>query len=180
MTRIYTKKGDDGNTSLAGGKRVSKDSPRIEAVGSIDELNAEIGTIRCHSLPEKVDALLQRIQNDLFTIGADLARPPDAESRSLRIQDEDTAVLEKEIDNIEASLEPLKQFILPGGGKAGAAIHVARTVARRAERRCVALSRIEAVDPGVIRYLNRLSDLCFVLARYINQHESRSESQRGK
>lgn len=172
MARIYTRAGDDGTTGLIGGKRVSKDTPRIEACGSVDELNAMIGVVRSHALPERVDKALQRVQEDLFAIGASLAAPEDAGRSNWEIRDADVSALEKEIDACEDSLKPLAQFILPGGAGAGAALHLARTVSRRAERRCVALSRLENIDLQIIRYLNRLSDLCFVLARYVNRQQS--------
>jgi cob(I)alamin adenosyltransferase len=174
VARIYTRGGDDGTTGLTGGKRVSKDSPRIEACGSVDELNAMIGVVRSHALPESVDKALHRVQEDLFAMGASLATPEGADRSSWGIRDADVSALEKEIDAYEDSLEPLAQFILPGG--AGAALHLARTVSRRAERRCVALSRLEKIDLQIIRYLNRLSDLCFVLARYVNRELSIPES----
>ncbi len=179
MTKIYTKTGDDGTTGLIGGARVSKDSPRIEAYGSIDELNAVLGVVRSYPLPEGLDEVLRRIQDDLFTVGAGLAVPPGKDPTEYRIPalgEESLVALERDIDECGASLEPLSSFILPGGAAAAAMLHLARTVARRAERRTVKLADLEAVDPLVLRYLNRLSDLCFVLARFVNYRESRSES----
>ncbi len=179
MTRIYTKAGDDGNTVLIGGKRVGKDAARVDAYGSIDELNAMLGVVRSQNLPEAVDAILRRIQDDLFTLGANLALPEGldpAEWNIPRVSDDDTAALEKAIDDCEKNLEPLRQFVIPGGTTQGALLHLARTVARRAERCCVALSHQEMVDPAIIRYLNRLSDLCFVLARAVNQQSGCPES----
>lgn len=179
MNKIYTKVGDDGSTVLIGGKRVPKDAPRVDAYGSVDELNATLGLVRSYGIPERVDAVLLRVQDDLFTVGANLALPQDQDPAAWKIppiKESDIAVLEQEIDACEPALEPLRQFILPGGGPAGAMLHLARTVARRAERCCVALSHSERVDPEIIRYLNRLSDLCFVLARYVNREAIREES----
>ena len=175
MVRIYTRTGDSGTTGLIGGKRVTKDSPYIEACGSLDELNALIGVARSHRLPDSIDQALQSIQDDLFTIGAELATPEGMDRKSPEIGDEEIRRLEGEIDTIENSLEPLKKFILPGGSTPGAELHLARAVARRAERHCVTLSRVEKVDPKILRYLNRLSDLCFVMARYVNRLQSMPE-----
>ncbi len=171
MPRIYTRTGDDGTTGLIGGSRVSKDSPRIEAYGSVDELNSVLGMARSHDLPEKVEQILARIQDELFTIGANLALAEGVEREDYnvpKLTDAAVQALEKEIDACEAQLEPLRQFILPGGAPAGAILHMARTVGRRAERCCVAMATREKVDPVLIRYLNRLSDLLFVLARLTN------------
>jgi cob(I)alamin adenosyltransferase len=179
VTRIYTKAGDDGNTGLIGGMRVPKDAARVDAYGLVDELNAALGLVRSCGVPEQVDSILQRIQDDLFSVGANLALPTGADPAQWKIPpvtDEDIAALEQKIDECEGILEPLHQFILPGGSAAGAFLHFARTVARRAERGCVALSRAEGVDPKIIQYLNRLSDLCFVLARYVNRQCGRLES----
>jgi cob(I)alamin adenosyltransferase len=159
MTRIYTKTGDDGTTGLIGGKCVAKDDPRIEAYGSVDELNAILGVVCSFPLPERTRRILARIQNDLFSIGAELALPSGMERDKWGIP----------------SLTPLRQFILPGGSAAAAQLHLARTVARRVERRCVTLAHLEQIDQQIIRYLNRLSDLCFVLARYVNQKDSQAE-----
>jgi cob(I)alamin adenosyltransferase len=179
MTSIYTTTGDDGTTGLIGGKRVPKDAPRIEAFGSIDELNAILGVVCTFPLPEKVLKVMGRLQDDLFSIGAGIALPPGLERGEWgipAIADEDLKELEHEIDACQAALPPLRRFILPGGSRAGALLHLARTVARRAERRCVTLARSESIDPQVIRYLNRLSDLCFVLARCVNQENSQAET----
>lgn len=175
MTKIYTRTGDDGTTGLIGGKRVSKDSVRIEAGGSLDELNALLGVARSCNLPEIVDRTLERVQNDLCTIGTELATPEGEEHADRQTRDENIRALEEEIDARDASLEPLKRFILPGGTSAGAVLHLARAVARRAERQCVALSRLEQINPRILRYLNRLSDLCFVLARFVSQNPAASE-----
>lgn len=174
LTRIYTRTGDDGTTGLVGRERRSKADARIEAIGAVDETNAAIGVIRLDAAAEPlVDAMLGRIQNDLFDLGADLATPvapgeePDA---ALRIVAAQIDRLESEIDALNADLAPLRTFVLPGGTALAAALHVGRTVARRAERRAVALAEREgeAVSPLAIRYLNRLSDLLFVAARHAN------------
>lgn len=175
MSRIYTRTGDYGETGLIGGKRVSKDSPSIQAVGSLDELNALIGLARSHPLPARVDKVLQLAQNDLFAIGADVASPDGAKRSSRQIGDKAVRALEQEIDFFEESLQPLKRFILPGGSPAGATLHLVRAVARRTERCCVALSGIKGLNPSILCYLNRLSDLCFVVARYVNHRRSTPE-----
>jgi cob(I)alamin adenosyltransferase len=179
MTRIYTTTGDDGTTGLIGGRRVPKDDPRIEAYGSIDELNAVLGVVSSYQLTEGIDAVVRRIQDDLFSIGADLALPPEADRGAWgipAISDADIRALEQKIDEYQESLKPLKNFILPGGSRLGAMLHLGRTVARRAERRCVALRHAATVDPQVVRYLNRLSDLLFVLARLVNQESAVAET----
>ncbi|HTY63903.1 MAG TPA: cob(I)yrinic acid a,c-diamide adenosyltransferase [Acidobacteriota bacterium] len=172
MVRIYTKTGDDGTTGLLGGQRVTKDSPLIEASGSLDELNALIGLVRSHTLPDDVNRVLESIQNDLFTIGTQISTPEESGAKIPGIGNDEIANLEREIDTLEDRLPSLKQFILPGGAKEAAALHLARTVARRAERRCVTLTRSAKLDPRVLCYLNRLSDLLFLLARYANQFRS--------
>jgi cob(I)alamin adenosyltransferase len=169
--KIYTKTGDTGDTGLFGGPRVRKDSPRIEAYGTVDELNAVLGLARAESLPDEIDALLYRVQNELFDLGAELATP-NAEERGLRsLGAAQIAALEQAIDRGESQLAPLKQFILPGGNRGAALLHNARTVCRRAERRLITLANEPdeklATEPVV--YLNRLSDLLFVLARWTNQ-----------
>jgi cob(I)alamin adenosyltransferase len=169
VAKIYTRTGDDGTTGLIGGKRVSKDSSRIEASGCVDELNAVLGAARSCRLPERVDRSLDGVQNCLSTIGTELADPEGAEHADRQIRDEDVRALEEEIDSYADDLTALRQFILPGGTNAGAALHLARAVARRAERRCVTLLRLEIINPRIVRYLNRLSDLCFVLARFVNE-----------
>ena len=175
MARIYTRTGDDGTTVRIGGKRVPKDSLPIEAGGSLDELNALLGVVRSYALPDRVDRILQRVQDHLFTIGAELATPEGTAPKSQEIGEEEIHGLESEIDSLQEGLQPLTQFILPGGAGAGAALHLARAVARRAERKCVSLSHVEKINPRILRYLNRLSDLCFVLARYVNQQHSAPE-----
>jgi cob(I)alamin adenosyltransferase len=177
--KIYTKTGDDGTTGLIGGMRVPKDSPRIEAYGSVDELNAVLGVVRSYSLPGHLDKILERIQDELFIVGADLALPQEANRAEWGIPalpGEAIQAIEKDIDDCESTLPPLRQFVLPGGARAAAVLHFARTVSRRAERCCVTLAHAENVDPRVIRYLNRLSDLCFVLARVVNRQESMPET----
>jgi cob(I)alamin adenosyltransferase len=178
MTRIYTNTGDDGTTGLIGGMRVSKDALRIETCGTVDELNAVLGVVGSLPLPEQARGIIRRVQDDLFNIGANLALPPGMEGGKWgipAIAAADIMALERDIDSCEAVLKPLRRFILPGGSAAGAQLHLARTVARRAERRCVALAHSEPVDPEIIRYLNRLSDLCFVLARTVNQATAQLE-----
>lgn len=165
--KIYTKTGDAGTTGLWGGRRVDKDAPRVHAYGTVDECNAVIGVARaCGSDPE-LDQLLAGIQNMLFVVGADLTAIEDSPNIP-RIKAADVAALEQIIDQLEGALDPLRQFILPGGGLAAAHLHLARTICRRAERAAVALARDEPVSPEVLVYLNRLSDCLFVLARSAN------------
>lgn len=168
---IYTGGGDRGETGLFGGGRVQKDDLRVEAYGAVDELNASLGLARTTGLPGELDALLARIQDDLFVLGADLATPPDATVRAdrvVRMEAGAAKALEPEIDRLDAALPPLRTFILPGGSPGGAALHLARTVCRRAERRVVTLARKSGVSPEAVVYLNRLSDLLFVMARSAN------------
>jgi len=169
--KIYTKTGDDGTTGLYGAARVSKDDPRIETCGNIDELNAVLGMVRVEKLPYEMDALLQRIQNHLFDIGAEIATPEPLKMGVSVAGPPQIAWLESSIDSLEGALPELKQFILPGGTRAAAEIHLARTVCRRAERRLISLMATSTapVSAFPIIYLNRLSDLLFVLARSINQ-----------
>jgi len=169
--RIYTKTGDAGETGLFGGTRVSKASLRVEAYGEVDELNSVLGMARAEGLAEAHDALLHDVQTHLFNLGAELATAEDAKA-SLGIAligEDDIAALESAIDAAEAMLAPLKMFVLPGGTRAASALHLARTVCRRAERRVVALAEHEAVRAACVQYLNRLSDALFVLARAANQ-----------
>jgi cob(I)alamin adenosyltransferase len=176
--KIYTKTGDRGETSLFAGGRVRKDSPRVEAYGTVDELNACLGMI-CAQLPDgEVLQCLRRIQIELFDLGADLATPVTAVTRKdiPRAREEQTLRLEEWIDRYEEELPPLTRFILPSGSMAGATLHFARTVCRRAERQVVALEQTEQVNPELIRYLNRLSDLLFVLARLVNQRAQMPET----
>jgi cob(I)alamin adenosyltransferase len=166
MVKIYTKTGDDGTTSLFGGERVPKDALRIEAYGTVDELNSLLGLARAFGPPEQIDDIVRELQNELFTLGADLATP--AAKMVRRIDADASALLERRIDRFDAELPPLKNFILPGGVQAAAVLHLARTVCRRAERLVVRLSRTEQDLGAVLVYLNRLSDLLFVLARATN------------
>jgi cob(I)alamin adenosyltransferase len=174
LSRIYTKTGDKGDTSLGDGSRVAKDHTRVAAYGSVDELNAVVGILR--SVMQKGDAedeLLRQIQNDLFDVGADLCVPPASEEKPgerLRVRPEQASRLENAIDRLNASLAPLTSFVLPGGAPAAAWCHFARTVCRRAERDVVTLARSETINPEVVVYLNRLSDLLFVLARVFNRN----------
>ncbi|HEX8569567.1 MAG TPA: cob(I)yrinic acid a,c-diamide adenosyltransferase [Caulobacteraceae bacterium] len=171
LNRIYTRTGDDGGTGLVGGERVTKDSLRVAAYGEVDEANACVGLARLHTATDaELDAILARIQNDLFDLGADLATADLEQAGALRVIDPQVERLEREIDGMNADLAPLSSFVLPGGSAAAAALHLARTVSRRAERTAVALSRSseESVNPAAIRYLNRLSDLLFVAARRAN------------
>ena len=167
LTRIYTRLGDDGETHLGDMSRVSKTHPRVDAYGTVDELNAHIGVVlSLDSLPEAFRPWLQRIQNDLFDVGADISVPDDPQRERLRVVPEQTAWLEQRCDEVNATLEPLKSFVLPGGSAAAAQLHVARTVCRRAERLAVACGA--ELGPEVVRYLNRLSDLLFILSRAAN------------
>jgi cob(I)alamin adenosyltransferase len=174
LNRIYTRTGDAGTTRLASGQSVSKASGRVETYGAVDEANACLGLARLHTAGDDAfDTLLARLQNELFDLGADLATPAkenEAEGQALRILDSQVTRLEQEIDALNAELPPLTSFILPGGTPAAAALHLARTVARRAERQAVALAESgESVSAPAMKYLNRLSDLLFVAARHANQ-----------
>jgi cob(I)alamin adenosyltransferase len=164
LTRIYTKGGDKGRTSLGGGKRVPKHALRVEAYGTVDEANAAIGLARLQA-SKGADAMLMRIQNDLFDLGADLCRPG---TEGLRVVEAQVARLEQEIDAMNAKLKPLESFVLPGGTPSSAALHLARTIVRRAERAITRLAEKEDVSAIAIRYANRLSDHLFVLARAEN------------
>jgi cob(I)alamin adenosyltransferase len=168
LTRIYTRGGDQGQTSLSDGRRVAKHDPRVAAYGEVDEANATIGIARLHAPPE-ADMMLARIQNDLFDLGADLATPGEA-AGALRIVEAQVSRLEAEIDRMNAELQPLDSFVLPGGTPAAAYLHLARTVTRRAERAITALAASEPVNPAAIKYVNRLSDHLFVLSRWLNDH----------
>jgi cob(I)alamin adenosyltransferase len=173
LNRIYTRTGDDGTTALGSGERRPKHDLRIEAYGTVDETNAAIGVARLKlSREPEVDAILARVQNDLFDLGADLAVPekPDAKRERLRVADSQVERLEADIDKLNAALEPLTSFVLPAGEAAAAELHLARTICRRAERRVVELAGRpdESVGAPAMRYLNRLSDLLFVAARYVN------------
>ncbi len=170
LTRIYTRLGDSGETHLGDMSRVSKTHPRIEAYGTVDELNAQIGlTLTVEALPANYAEWLRRIQNDLFDVGADISAPEDPGRERLRVQPEQTVWLEERCDEVNATLQPLKSFVLPGGTRAAAHLHVCRTVCRRAERLAIACGG--EVSAEVVRYLNRLSDLLFILSRGANGGE---------
>ena len=176
--KIYTRTGDTGETSLFGGTRVKKNDDRVDAYGEVDETNAWLGLARASRLDADLDGALVQIQRDLFALGAQLADPADkiaARVTKATLGDDDVARLEGIIDRLEAELPPLRRFILAGGTPAGAALHVARTVCRRAERRIVALQ--PPVDPVLLRYVNRLSDLLFVLARAVNHRAGVAETE---
>jgi len=171
LSKIYTRTGDDGTTGLGDGSRVPKDSVRVEAYGTVDELNSAVGVLLAvPGLPPAVGACLTQVQHELFDLGGELCIPGHR-----LITGEQVTQLEQALDGFNEALPPLKEFILPGGGPAAAACHLTRTIARRAERRVWALARVEAVRPEVTQYLNRLSDLLFVLARVLARHELGTE-----
>ena len=184
ITKVYTRTGDNGETALVGGKRVPKDSPRIEAYGTIDELNSIVGLARAFN-EEKLgeseahrflDLVLRQIQDELFDLGSELATPPEFFQEGMyRVGEGEVKKLEQTIDECQRSLEPLKSFILPGGGKLGAYLHQCRTVCRRAEREILRLSRPEESSEWPLKYVNRLSDLFFVLARWISKQTGEAE-----
>jgi cob(I)alamin adenosyltransferase len=177
LTNIVTRTGDDGTTGLAGGGRVSKDSSRVWAYGTVDELNSAIGVVRSVNTDPNLDARLRDIQNDLFNLGGELATPPDKFQKGMpQIDRQQVIDLEKQVEDLTKELGPLQEFILPGGGPVGAQLHVARTICRRAERFCVRLSKDEKVGEFVTPYLNRLSDLLFTLARWSNQKAGAKET----
>jgi cob(I)alamin adenosyltransferase len=176
ITRVYTRTGDRGETALVGGRRVPKDAPRIEAYGTVDELNAVLGLARVFNAERLgdgeahrwLDETLRRLQNELFDLGSELATPDDAAYEGMhRVGQAEVTALEQLIDRCQEELEPLKSFVLPGGGRVGAFLHQARTVCRRAEREILRLSRSEPVSEWPLRYVNRLSDLLFVLSRWV-------------
>jgi len=180
LSRIYTRTGDDGTTGLGDGSRVRKDSARVEAYGTVDELNSAIGVLLAVAgIPPAVAACLTEVQHELFDLGGELCIPGHRAIDAAHVER-----LEKSLDDFNDALPPLKEFILPGGGPAAAACHLARTIARRAERRVWALAAAESVGAEVTKYLNRLSDLLFVLARVLARHERGSEvlwrHQRGR
>jgi cob(I)alamin adenosyltransferase len=164
LTKIYTRTGDDGSTGLSDGARIAKDHPRIEAIGAVDELNSAIGIVLAHAPPAAVDSMLTDIQHALFDLGGELSMP-----EITCIQGERVTLLEQWLDSLNADLPPLQEFILPGGSPAAAACHLARAICRRAERRLHTLSQSEAVNPAAVGYLNRLSDLLFVMSRELNR-----------
>jgi cob(I)alamin adenosyltransferase len=175
LTRIYTRGGDHGETSLGDGSRVSKLDCRIGAFGTVDELNAQIGVVLAGELPADCGFVLERVQNELFDVGADLSVPYGVGDGRLRVTDELIAGVERDCDRLNADLPELKSFVLPGGTEAAARLHVARTVCRRAEREALATSREVEINPLVLVYLNRLSDLLFILARAANAAAGRDE-----
>lgn len=171
LSKIYTRTGDDGSTGLGDGSRTAKDSPRVEAYGTVDECNSAIGVVLAiRRIPRPVRECLTEVQHDLFDLGGELCIPAHR-----AITEEFVTRLEKTLDRFNARLPSLKEFILPGGGPAAAACHLARTICRRAERRACTLARTEAVAPEVLKYMNRLSDLLFVLARVLARHERGGE-----
>jgi cob(I)alamin adenosyltransferase len=184
ITKVYTRTGDNGETALVGGKRVPKDSARIEAYGTIDELNSIVGLARAFN-EEKLsegeahrflDLVLRQIQDELFDLGSELATPPDFFQEGMyRVGEREVKKIEQLIDECQKSLEPLKSFILPGGGKLGAYLHQCRTVCRRAEREILRLSRVEELSEWPVKYVNRLSDLFFVLSRWISKQTGEEE-----
>ena len=184
LTRIYTRTGDQGDTALVGGRRVAKDSPRIEAYGTIDELNSIIGLARVFNAerlskgkaPRWLDGVFRQLQNELFDLGSELATPEDAVYEGMhRIGESEVKALEELMDQCQKDLAPLKSFVLPGGGRVAGYLHQARTVCRRAERRILALTRVETVSPWPLTYVNRLSDLLFVLSRWVAKKGGETE-----
>jgi cob(I)alamin adenosyltransferase len=174
LTKIYTRGGDKGETSLGDGSRVPKTHPRLEAYGTVDELNSFLGlALAASGLPAEFRPWLEQVQNDLFDVGADLSVPLSDGRERLRVTQEQVDVLEELCDRVNERLEPLKSFILPGGGEAALRLHVARSVCRRAERAAVALAQAEDASPVALAYLNRLSDLLFILARAASSGEER-------
>jgi cob(I)alamin adenosyltransferase len=190
ITRVYTRTGDGGETALVGGRRVAKDAPRIEAYGTIDELNAVIGLARVFNAERLKDAkrlkqgkdyrwldeVFRRLQNELFDLGSELATPADAEYEGMfKVGEAQVTALEQLMDHCQKDLPPLKSFTLPGGGRINAFMHLARTVCRRAEREVLALSRVEPIGEWPLRYVNRLSDVFFVLGRWVAKHMGEKE-----
>ena len=177
LTRIYTKTGDEGLTGLGGGRRVPKDSPRVSAYGTVDELNSAIGVALALGLSDRLVDELGRIQNELFDLGSDLCWPSDDERRARipTVQPHNVERLETLIDELNETVGPLSNFLLPGGSPGAAQLHVARTICRRAERATITLSREEAIGDLVLPYLNRLSDALFVMARYENRERGVAE-----
>jgi cob(I)alamin adenosyltransferase len=174
LTKIYTRGGDAGETSLGDGTRASKLDERIAAFGTVDELNAAVGVVVAGQCPDAVRELLVRVQNELFDLGADLSVPLEREGR-LRITQQLVDGLEADCDSFNADLPELRSFVLPGGSESAAALHVARTVCRRAEREAIVASQAHAINPLVLVYLNRLSDLLFILARFANEADGYDE-----
>ena len=184
ITRVYTRTGDRGDTALVGGKRVPKDSLRIVAYGTIDELNAVVGLARTFNAERReqgsdarwLDEALRRLQNELFDLGSELATPPEAHYEGMfRVGQAEVTALERLMDACQKDLPPLRSFVLPGGGRVNAFLHQARTVCRRAEREVLALSRVEPIGEWPLRYVNRLSDVFFVLSRWVAKHLGEQE-----
>jgi cob(I)alamin adenosyltransferase len=184
ITRVYTRRGDRGETDLVGGARVPKDHARIDAYGTVDELNAALGVVRAFNAAERgadrvrreLEAILRKLQSELFDLGAELATPPASFVQGMfRVGDAEVTTLETVMDRCQQDLAPLQSFILPGGGRTSALLHVARTVCRRAERDVLRLMRVESMGTGPLRYLNRLSDLLFVLSRWVGHHRKERE-----
>jgi cob(I)alamin adenosyltransferase len=175
MTRIYTRTGDKGETGLIGGARVPKDALRVQSCGDIDELNSILGLARAFLRDKELDSLLQELQRDLSVVSADLSTPIQQDRQVPRITSDKVVTLETTIDKFQEELQPLTAFIIPGGGQVGSILHFARTVARRAERSIVALSRTEKISDQMIPYFNRLSDLLFVIARVANHRDGKAE-----
>lgn len=184
ITRVYTRTGDGGETALVGGRRVPKDAPRIEAYGTIDELNAIIGLARVFNAERLkkgkdyrwLDEVFRSIQNELFDLGSELATPDDSAYEGMhRVGEAQVTALEQLMDRCQKDLKPLKSFVLPGGGRVGGFLHQARTVCRRAERRVLALARVETISPWPLKYVNRLSDLLFVLSRWVGHRLGETE-----
>ncbi len=170
LSRIYTRTGDSGDTGLGDGERVAKDDPRIEAIGAVDELNSALGVLLASPLPESVAATLTDVQHRLFDLGGELSLPGQA-----LLQDRHVGELEQRLDALNAALPPLENFILPGGSRSAALCHLARAICRRAERRTVHLAHGSKLNPAGLRYLNRLSDLLFVVARVLNREAGRPD-----
>ena len=184
ITRVYTRRGDRGETDLVGGARIPKDHARIDAYGTVDELNAALGVVRAFNAGERgadrvrreLEAILRKLQSELFDLGAELATPPASFVQGMfRVGDAEVTALETVMDRCQQDLAPLQSFILPGGGRTSALLHVARTVCRRAERDVLRLMRVESMGTGPLRYLNRLSDLLFVLSRWVGHHRKERE-----
>jgi cob(I)alamin adenosyltransferase len=184
ITRVYTRTGDMGDTALVGGRRVPKDSPRIEAYGGIDELNSIIGLARVFNAEQVersekhrwLDGVLRKLQNELFDLGGELATPEDTVYEGMfRVGPSEVTALERLIDECQKDLQPLQSFVLPGGGRVSGFLHQARTVCRRVERRILALSRVESIGEWPLKYVNRLSDLLFVLSRWVGKHLGETE-----
>ena len=170
LTRIYTRSGDDGSTGIADGTRQAKDSPRIETIGAVDELNAVLGLLRSADCGDEIDTLIADVQHRLFDLGGELAMPG-----TTLIGDDRVEWLEHALDRLNAPLPPLQEFVLPGGNEPAARCHLARTVCRRAERDLLRLSRVEGINPAALHYLNRLSDLLFVVARVLARRDGGTE-----